>query len=350
MKKDRLPTITAWVIGIFLGVCGLVGQVWGADWRVPANFPATYDTAYTCFYEDFVLDDSSAGRANDNDYDTTFTYTAGSYLRCIIWYKYDAADEWGTWTWEYNSAAASTMDSTTSYQATLGVLLDYTSTYQGGSGSGKYSVTVVTKDSANNQRIPDIPIVIRTVDQLTQVASIVTGPDGEATYNVDTAKNYVYIAGGPSNLWDFAAYCTVEVSGSQIDTIYGDLNVPAPAPTVNFVRVYLDVGTGEVDSTSGAMIPRDRIEYTLSTGGQPNLRMADGSWFIVSKDQVKRPTTDGRVTFVVPGNTAMIPSGSWYELRYRSLDRRSRFSGLAFKFEVDTLTDPISIIDCEQVP
>lgn len=338
MKKDRLPIVTAWVVAIFLGAAGLWGQVWGG-------------TYYHHIREAFDGSESDSVRVDH----WVGADSSGSFRLTMV-----AGDSVGM-----DSIQDSVLvnDSATNilrykgYFFGLSDVLCWTEiippmfpAFSGGVGTGSYTVdwyVIDTLAGATNLVDGALVTVKDWALSTTPIATPITDAgiarlqtNNDSTAAIVTAPLYIFPL-----TWDSIKYTT-----DTSDTIYGYLNVPAAAATVQYVRVYLDVGTGEVDSTSGAMIPRERIEYTLSTVGQPNLRMTDGSWAIIPEDQVKRPNSSGRVTFVVPGNTAMTPSGSWYELRYRSKDRRSRFSGLAFKFEVDTLVDPISIINCEQVP
>lgn len=299
----RRTSPVEWLL-VFLAIVFTAGliivcEVDGADWRVPANFSAVYDTAYTCYYKDFVLDDSSLGRADDNDYDTTFTYTLGEYLRTIIWYKYDASDEWGTWTWEYNSATAATLDSAGVYGAVTAVLNDSTSKYQGGAGTGAFGVTIVTYDSTTSQTIPNVNVIIRPVDQSNVTAWAQTNTSGDTTFNLDAA-NYVFIASATG--WTFPAYDTIEVSGTQEDTIYGDfIEVPvASGSQVCAVTVI-------VLDNAGDAAYNVRVTAYLT---RSNLRDSAG-YAVANYLQDKKTDVQGRVTFYCRWSSYLIPATKW---------------------------------------
>ena len=208
----------------------------GADWRAEYNFPAVYDTAYTCFYEDDVLQDSSAGRADDNDYDTIFTYTAGSYLKCILWYKYDATDEWGTWTKDYYSATAAGVDYGRVYDTGAVLLTDSSHLFGGGSG-GPYTVTFLTWDSTTVLAVPTVSLTIRPVDQSTHTDGITTGPNGYGSANL-TADSFVVIESEAGWTQDNILDTIVVVDVTDTFTIYMDQYAPDAPAGANYCAVW----------------------------------------------------------------------------------------------------------------
>lgn len=243
--------LTFLLIGcILILACLLIGpRVMGADWRVPYNFPAVYDTAYTCFYEDFVLDDSSKGRADDNDYDTTFSYAVGSYLRCILWYKYDASDEWGTWTLEYNSASLT--------------------------GAGPYSATFLTWDTTTDLAVP-AHLTIRPVDQSSHAANITTGADGYGTANL-TIDSFVVLENNSGWTQDNDLDTIVVAGANDTFTIYMDQYAPEEPAGGDFCAVYgylteiRDLATVKIKNVKVCFTPtaavRNSCNNTWPVGG-----------------------------------------------------------------------------------
>lgn len=185
--------------------------VMGADWRVQARFTADYDTAYTLFYENMVLQDSSAGRADDNEYDTTFTYTTGNYLQCFIWYKYYADDEWGTYDFEYYSASAT--------------------------GDGPYSVTFLTWDSTTDMAVPRVDLTVRPVDQSSLAGKPKTDASGYGTANL-TADSFVVIEDVPGWTQDNTLDTFLVTGANDTFTVYMDQFDPGAPSGANFCIVY----------------------------------------------------------------------------------------------------------------
>lgn len=227
-------------------------------------------------------------------------------------------------------------------------VVDSNRTEQGGAGTGAYRVDWYAMDTLGGATtaVQGALLTVKNWSLNSVERTVITDANGDGVIQLDNDS----IAGiFTSPLYNFPlAYDSIKYTTDTSDTIYGYLNVPAAAPGVSNIRVYLDVGTGKVDSAAGTALPKTRVEYRLSLNGQPG--MHDDSWMFIPEDQVKRPDTAGRVQFDVVASTSITTGEAWYELSFRSLSRYSQWSGVVFKFEVDTLTDPISIIDCEQVP
>lgn len=245
--------LTFLLIGcILILACLLIGpKVMGADWRPgPYRFPAVLDTAYTCFYEDDVLDDSSAGRADVNNYDTIFTYTPGSYIKCIVYYKYHEDDEWGAWSEEYYSASLT--------------------------GTGPYSATFLTWDSTTDLAVP-AHLTIRPVDQSTHAANITTGADGHGTANL-TIDSFVVLENNAGWTQDNDLDTIVVAGANDTFTIYMDqYAVDAPAggdfcAVVGYLTEIRDLATVKIKNVKVCFTPtaavRNSCNDTWPVGGK----------------------------------------------------------------------------------
>jgi len=227
-----------------------------------------------------------------------------------------------------------------------GGVIDTNRSEQGGTGTGSNTIDVYVMDTDSNavigayvefQNWAISGMINNTYSDENGIARVATNADSVAVRVIAPMYDY-------STSWD----SMVVVSGNYLlDSIEGSLNAPSAAGPVNYVTAYIDVGSGIIDSSSGAMIPRDRLKFTLSLVGEPSLN--DGSWAYVPKDWEKAPNASGRVTFTIPANTVLTPEGSYYELRYQTSDRRTRSSGVYRMFIVDTIPDPINILETTEV-
>ena len=136
----------------------------------------------------------------------------------------------------------------------------------------------------------------------------------------------------------------IVVTGNQEDTVYC-YNTPDPgaAAGVDFVRAYIDIGEIHIDTLTGAPIPYKKIELFLDLIGNPIA--ISGDWFLPPLTYKGKTDADGRVFFDVPANTKMTPPGTYYSLRYEGKGRRGRLRGHIGNFVIDTLPDPLQIIN-----
>jgi len=229
--------IAALLLVLFLG-----SRAWSADLIYKFGPPEAVDSVQFVW----VIDQNWAHTRTDSSgwYEDfghiitdTLSYVDGDYIDVWIEYKYSASDTLAMVPYfSYNSAAASTLDSVTVAGAVYDVASGNPSLFLGGTGSGAYSVTVVTYDSTISQAIPGVKVVVWDVAQsATQAGPVKTGIGGDTTFNLD-AGNYVYIAKSPG--YTFPTYDTVSVSGSQTDTIFGDQFDPGSPAGASFCRVY----------------------------------------------------------------------------------------------------------------
>ena len=236
-----------------------------------------------------------------------------------------------------------------------GGAVDSNRTEQGGAGSGTYIIDYFLYDTTDAAAlggptpVPGWTVTAKPWNNLYGNPSnvAVTDENGMARFATD-ADSLAFVV--PSGLYSFpTVYDSQTWVANDTFTLSGYLNVPAAAAGANYVTIYLDAVTGMVDSSTGAVIARDRLQFFLSLVGEPGLQ-SDSDHVIVPKTKKKRPTSTGRVSFTVMANTGLTPAGSYYSLYYKALDGSSNFSGYTRKFVVDTLTDPINILDCEEVP
>ncbi len=216
------------------------------------------------------------------------------------------------------------------------------------SGTGDFDRVFIAWDAVTGGAIEGVSVTVWDTLQSVKKAVGRTNANGLCSTSIGTdtqTKFFHTVMTSPGYQWTSRSV-TVAGPTSFPDTVYGYQNNPTAAPSVEYVTVFLNVGSGVVDSASGAMLPRDRAEITLTLVGEP--RLNDGSWSYIPKVQKKKPDVDGQVQFQVPANTALSPAGSYYVLTYEVRDRRSSSTGEIRRFVVDTLTDPINILDCEE--
>jgi hypothetical protein len=113
------------------------------------------------------------------------------------------------------------------------------------------------------------------------------------------------------------------------------------------VRIYYDGGAGFIDSATGLMIPRTNVTYYCQTVGAQ--AFADGSWGVIPQMQKKRPDANGRVSFLVVANLFLTPPTSYYRFWYEARDGTTRIRGTIRNFVVDSLPDPVKVLETTEV-
>ena len=210
------------------------------------------------------------------------------------------------------------------------------------SGDGTDTLNVIAYDSLASTVVEGVVIDIKNAGGSSIFNKRTNGSGSVTATLIDGNSYYIYAYGGGVS-WDID---TIAFSAGATDTTFGyTLFTPPAAGAANWVNVYMDVGTGFIDSATGERIPATDIEFTLTPMGAEGLN--DGSWGYVPKDSTLRPSDSGRVLWSVPANSVMYPAGSYYELRYKRRGRRSLSSGIYKTFFVDTIPDPLNIIDAE---
>lgn len=211
-------------------------------------------------------------------------------------------------------------------------------------GDGLDTLTITAYDTCTPATVQGAYISVVNAADYT-VENVTTGPGGTGVVVLDSGSTYEIRVHGPAgHVWTRQTYVhdydTVTVKGCAV-------GVPGAAPGPDYVMAYIDIGTAMIDSVTGDMIPRTRLELKLNLIGEVTLN--DGSWAYLPQTQTKKPDAAGRVGFYIPANTMLTPSGSYYELSYRSLDSRTLTSGIIRRFQVDTIPDPINILNATEV-
>lgn len=133
------------------------------------------------------------------------------------------------------------------------------------------------------------------------------------------------------------------VGGTVYDTVYA----PPASPTNAMVTIYYDVGQGIMDSATGNMLARSGVKLSLELIGASSLN--DGSWGILPVTIAKKPDANGRCQWHRPANTVLSPAGSKYRLSWQARDGWFTRKGGIKTFIVDTIPDPLNIIDATEV-
>lgn len=218
----------------------------------------------------------------------------------------------------------------------------------GGAGSGIYTINIYAFDTLGGTTTAvEGAIVDFRLWGLGYPShrSVYSGASGGSRIATNVGSLAVRIAHLPFYIFP-TTYDSLSWTADYSDSIYGYLNMPAAATSPNYVRAYVDVGEGIIDSASGSMIPRNAIQLYLELVGSSTLN--DGSWMIVPKRQVKSPDANGRVNFIIPANTVLTPEGSYYILSFRAYDGTQQITGELKKFIVDTIPDPLLILDATE--
>jgi len=104
-----------------------------------------------------------------------------------------------------------------------------------GSGSGAYATTLIALDSASDQPVSGVRITVRSLDQAVLAAVGGTDASGQAHFNLD-ADSFIVAATAPGYL--FSPYDTLEIQGSDVDTVPGYRFDPGQPASPSLCRVY----------------------------------------------------------------------------------------------------------------
>lgn len=331
------------------------GSVWGAAFNERQRFVGDYDSVRVVLGKHFT--DSSVLQADsawvtppkdtfvtvDKAYDWDFIYTyysGGDSIGVKIFVKYTAGPA---------TISSDNMWTIANYAEQVAADSHGTGPWTtGGAGSGVYTVDIYAFDTLGGTTTAVEGATVdfrlwglgypshRTVYSGALGAGRIATNVGSLAVRVENNPFYIF----PTD-WDSLSWTT-----DYSDSIYGYLNMPAAATSPNYVRAYVDIGEGIIDSASGSMIPRTAIRLYLELVGSPTLN--DGSWMIVPRRQVKSPDANGRVNFIIPANTVLTPEGSHYILSFRAYDGTQQITGELKKFIVDTIPDPLLILDATE--
>ncbi|MFQ5453701.1 MAG: hypothetical protein ACE5D6_05895, partial [Candidatus Zixiibacteriota bacterium] len=254
--------------------------------------------------------------------------------------------------------AAGSLDSTAVYGAVIEAIVDtgagviddslsgtHGSGSWGGSGTGAYSVDIYAIDtSGTDDSLMGVALTIQTITGSFHLGPQSTNSNGYCTFNLD-ADSFRVLAIRPDYM--FGVDTIVITANDTVSSLGYDIPLPAAATTPGYVSAYMDIGTGFVDSASGNWVARDQIIMKLNLIGAQYLSC--GNLLLVPKEQEKTPDANGRVTFRTIANAGCSPLDSYYELSFETRDRRSKMSGVIKTFVLDTLTNPINIINATEV-
>ncbi len=183
-------------------------------------------------------------------------------------------------------------------------------------GAGAYSLTLVAFDSSLSQPVPQVGIAVRNMSQTALIAFGQTDSEGEASFNLD-ADSFVAVATGAGYL--FGSYDTIVVSGTGVDTVWGDQFDPGAPASPSLCRVY-----GFLYDIMGEPEEGAAVSAHLPSGVA---QIANG---IVSPFSIST-TTDSTGYFfldLIPSDS-LIPSGFKYEFTISRTDGtilRQRFT------------------------
>ncbi len=211
--------------------------------------------------------------------------------------------------------------------------------------TGIFTVDYVLLNSADSTPIEAAAVSFRdwTLTNLLRTATSNASGIARVSLNADSVAA---LAASPS--WTFSTtWDSFSYTSDHTDTLFGVSATPGPATGVDNVTAYLDAGSGMVDA-GGNMVPRRNVRFFLDIAGGEDAYYID-SWALIWQTYEGRPTAAGRFTFTVPANTKLSPAGSYYVLRYEAHDGRSRSRGVIYKFQLDTLPDPILIFDATPI-
>lgn len=123
-------------------------------------------------------------------------------------------------------------------------------------GTGAYSFTLVTWDTAADQAVSGVSMQVRGVNQSSLVATGSTNSNGEVAFNLD-ADSFVVVASSPGYMFD--AYDTLAVIGTGTDTVMGyqfDVGTPTnPGLCRVYDWVYNLAGEPETGVSVTASLP-----------------------------------------------------------------------------------------------
>jgi hypothetical protein len=207
-----------------------------------------------------------------------------------------------------------------------------------GLGSGLYSVGVYALDTSGvDATISEVKVAAQDASG-GQVAYGITDGTGAVTFQLD-AGTYTVLARRVGYTFTID---TLTVSGNIDSTAVVGYDEDA-----GYVMAYINLSSGVFDSY-GEMVPRADTKLTLQLIGESNLH--DTLWAYFPKVQEKYPdAVTGEAIFKVKPNSLLSPAGSYYVLSATSFDGYSTSTSIIRKFVVDTLTDPINVLNTTEV-
>jgi len=216
----------------------------------------------------------------------------------------------------------------------------------GAGGTGSDTLIFYASDTGNNNRVEGVQITMYAIGG-TQIGSEqITDASGKTIWALTSGDTILPIVYGPYTYnWELP---TLVFTGQTADSAMGYKTADPPAAaTAPYVAAYFDGGAGFVDSATGLMIARTNVTYYCQTVGAR--AFADDSWGIVPQMQSKRPDANGRVTFLVVANLFLKPPTNYYRFWFEAHDGTTRVRRTIRNFVVDSLPDPVNILQAIEV-
>lgn len=213
-------------------------------------------------------------------------------------------------------------------------------------GSGSDTLIYYTVDTGNDVRVEAAQVSLYAIGGSAVSPKQLTDGNGYVLVALNSGDTILAIVYGPHTYnWELD---TVVFTGQTSDSAVGwKTTDPAAASTPSYVNVYFDVGAAYIDSTTGLMVTREKVDiYCELIGGK---YLTGTTWALLPQIPPKRPDTAGRVQFLLPANTKIMPAGSYYQLSWRARDGYNILGDVLRKFIIDTLPDPINIWEATEV-
>lgn len=169
--------------------------------------------------------------------------------------------------------------------------------------------------------------------------------DSHSVTTFPTEQNWALNGADP---YKIEFYWYTNDSAEYVESIIPGAGGSLPSPvTSGWVYLYVDVGEGRIDPSTGTMIPKEKVDLFLQLVGAQGIH--DTSWVIVPTLYKKKPDATGRAIFTVPANTVLRPKGSFYELTWSAKDRGLYSWGTIRKFVLDTIPTSINVLQTQEV-
>lgn len=322
--------------------------IWGVATPVHAAFGWTVDSVYWVHIVDSVRTDSSGMIYSVTEWpDTNFDLSDG-HIHQIRFYYWAPGIDSANWQFDFDKSYASVdyAQIADSVDGQLTVTHGSGSWQSGAGGTGSDTLIYYATDTGNNNRVEGVQITMYAVGGTQVGATQTTDGSGKTLWALNVNDTLLPITYGPHLYnWELP---TLVFTGQTADSAMGYKTADPPAAaTAPYVAAYFDGGAGFVDSTSGLMITRTNVTYYCQIVGAH--AFADGSWGIVPQLQKKRPDSTGRVTFLVVANLFLTPPTSYYRFWYQSRDGTTRVRKTIRNFIVDSLPDPVNILQTTEV-
>lgn len=220
----------------------------------------------------------------------------------------------------------------------------------GASGGGVYTVDIFIGDTlgGTTTSVSGVTVDFRNwaIDYPAE-RTVSSNENGIARIGTDSDSLAILAVHNPFYVFP-TSWDSITWSADYTDTILGYLNLPAAVAAPAYVVAYIDIMGSSVDSVTGQAIPRDKIYTYLDLVAEGGTVLSDGSQAYIPKRERKKPNSDGRVNYVVPANSALTPVGSYYVLSFEAWDGQTLTEGILKRFTLDTLVDPINILDATE--